>query len=102
MVVVAPAPTRHRLLRPAMVSFSVYVPALMSMRTRAELPLAIELTAACTVVNRPLPSFATVMVCVIPDGHSAAVPPPAAPPRPVAPVDPAWPPVPAPPVAPAA
>ena len=45
------APTRHRLLRLAMVSFSVYVPALMSMRMCAELPLAIELTAACTVVN---------------------------------------------------
>ncbi len=57
-------------MRLAMVSFSVYVPALMSMRTCAVLPLAIELTAACTVVNCPLPSLATVIVCVMPDGQT--------------------------------
>jgi hypothetical protein len=39
----------------------------------AVLPLAIEFTAACTVVNCPLPSLATVIVCVIPDGQSAEI-----------------------------
>src|SRR6478672_3056038 len=85
IVVVAPAPVRQRLVRLAIVSFSLYEPALMSMRMCALLPLAVPPVP----VDPALPALPPLP----PRPAAPAAPPvPAAPPRPpapAAPVDPA-------------